>query len=502
MLNLGPTTDLMSQTTAYLNRVYSSAHQTLALFLLTQLALTWLACKTGFLPTSISAPLGSILLPSVVTAVLFGLWRPCLPLTRYMSALVFAYFGCAIGVASGGAVELRHVVLLSLLLFRDSGLLLVVGAAFFLIEHQPGLTSPFSSHDLVLLPEDMATHLCLVFVVCLGVYSNYHSKQEILATALSQALRIRKMQTESHQHLVEQEIERTQLELVLHGVERAGSETRAVVNRLFSLLRVLERRLDDLYGASSRLSAIGQQARHNVHQFQSVLDLLHHLTAQVQVKGLEGSALLLRLHKLFGFIVDQSGQISEDFRGCSAQAEDISKIVGGIELVTRQTRLLSLNAAVEAEKAGELGRGFGVLAKEIRQLAQQTELFLKDIEVLLREIQGAVSLGAAGVEQFVEEVRRSSDSTNEVVGQLDRVLGEGKAVEPIFLSMEQALGGQLQSVLEIARLTDEADEINRSLGQKTKEFARAVSDLEVSIFKVSTLAGKSSVHQVGSGLER
>src|SRR6266498_3148728 len=69
-----------------------------------------------------------------------------------------------------------------------------------------------------------------------------------------------------------------------------------------------------------------------------------------------------------------------------------------------QTNLLSLNAAIEAEKAGEHGRGFVVVATEIRRLADQSALATGDIEQIVKEMQSAVSAGVMGMDKFSEEV--------------------------------------------------------------------------------------------------
>ena len=80
-----------------------------------------------------------------------------------------------------------------------------------------------------------------------------------------------------------------------------------------------------------------------------------------------------------------------------------------------QTNLLSLNAAIEAEKAGEYGRGFVVVATEIRRLADQTAVATYDIEQMVREIQSSVSAGVMGMDKFSEEVRRGMADMQQVL---------------------------------------------------------------------------------------
>jgi methyl-accepting chemotaxis protein WspA len=99
-------------------------------------------------------------------------------------------------------------------------------------------------------------------------------------------------------------------------------------------------------------------------------------------------------------------------------------VVTTIARVADQTNLLSLNAAIEAEKAGEYGRGFSVVATEIRRLADQTAVATYDIEQIVREIQSAVAAGVMGMDKFSEEVRRGMSEVTQVGDQLSQIIGQ------------------------------------------------------------------------------
>ncbi len=84
----------------------------------------------------------------------------------------------------------------------------------------------------------------------------------------------------------------------------------------------------------------------------------------------------------------------------SDKASNINSVLNTITKVADQTNILSLNAAIEAEKAGEAGRGFSVVATEIRRLADQTSVSTWDIEQMLKEMQSAVSASVMGMDKF------------------------------------------------------------------------------------------------------
>jgi methyl-accepting chemotaxis protein WspA len=87
------------------------------------------------------------------------------------------------------------------------------------------------------------------------------------------------------------------------------------------------------------------------------------------------------------------------------KADSITQVVTTITEAADRTDLLSINAASEADKAGEYGRGFLVVAREIRRLADQAAVATLDVESMVRLTQGAVSAGALQTDQFGDEVR-------------------------------------------------------------------------------------------------
>ena len=103
--------------------------------------------------------------------------------------------------------------------------------------------------------------------------------------------------------------------------------------------------------------------------------------------------------------VESTGSISSKLAATREKADSITQVVTTITKVADQTNLLSTNAAGEAEKAGEHGRGFLVVAREIRRLADQTAVATLDTESRVRLTQGAESAGTLQTDQSGEEVR-------------------------------------------------------------------------------------------------
>src|SRR5690606_12250204 len=121
------------------------------------------------------------------------------------------------------------------------------------------------------------------------------------------------------------------------------------------------------------------------------------------------------------------------------------------------TNLLSVNAAIEAEKAGEYGIGFLVVAREIRRLADQTATATLDIEQMVKQMQSAVSTGVMEMDRFADQVRRNVQDVATISQQMaeiiDRVNGNTSRFESVSESMQNQAQGADQISSAMAQLT-------------------------------------------------
>jgi len=169
---------------------------------------------------------------------------------------------------------------------------------------------------------------------------------------------------------------------------------------------------------------------------------------------------------------------------------DINQVVTTITRVADQTNLLSLNAAIEAEKAGEYGRGFSVVANEIRRLADQTAVSTLDIEQIVKEIQLAVSAGVMGMDKFSEEVRQGMQDVQMVGEQLSKIIQQVQTLAPRFGAVNE--GMQAQSIA--------AEQISQALSQLSEAASQTVESLRKSSQTIDQLNQVAS--DLHSGVSR
>ena len=185
--------------------------------------------------------------------------------------------------------------------------------------------------------------------------------------------------------------------------------------------------------------------------------------------------------------------ISSKLSVISERAKNINRVVTTISKVADQTNLLSLNAAIEAEKAGEYGLGFSVVAREVRRLADQTAVATLDIDQMVKEMQSSVSAGVMEMDKFTDHMTQGTEIVQRISSQLGAIIEHVQELTEQFESVRQGMSTQTDGAQQInsamVQLTDAARATSTSIGafnQATGDLRDAVGGLreEVTKFKV------------------
>jgi methyl-accepting chemotaxis protein WspA len=179
-----------------------------------------------------------------------------------------------------------------------------------------------------------------------------------------------------------------------------------------------------------------------------------------------------------GKMATASTAIAQKLADINTKVANITSVVTTINKVADQTNLLSLNAAIEAAKAGEFGQGFAVVAREIRRLADQTAVATLDIEQMVKEMQSSVSSGVMGMEKFAQEVQGAVREVNEISGQIARIIEQVQGLGPRFESVNEGMESQSVGARQITESMIQLSEATRNTAESQRDSMRAIQLLD------------------------
>ena len=248
------------------------------------------------------------------------------------------------------------------------------------------------------------------------------------------------------------------------------------------------------YGAStSEAVAAVKQISVTSQELVRTMTEVNDMAAQTGTMAAEGRGNLVGMDATMRQLAESTSSFGAKLATISERAANINLAVTTITKVADQTNLLSINAAIEAEKAGEYGLGFLVVAREIRRLADQTAVASLDIERMVKEMQYAVSAGVMEMDKFSEQVRGGVREIGDISGKLGDIIGAVQGITGRFGQVTEGMRAQSQGADQIreamVRLAEGASRTAASLddfNKATTHLREAVGDLkqEVSRFTI------------------
>ena len=300
--------------------------------------------------------------------------------------------------------------------------------------------------------------------------------------------------------------------LLLHAIRKMTTDLRSLIGRIqhssvalmstateiSATSKQQEQTIYDYGTSTNEAAAAVNEISATSQELLRTMNEVNQLVRQTSQMASTGQESLGGMDRTMRQLAESTGSIGSKLSVISERAANINLVVTTITKVADQTNLLSINAAIEAEKAGEYGLGFLVVAREIRRLADQTAVATLDIERMVKEMQYSVSAGVMEMDKFSEQVRQVVSEVQLIGSQLGQIIKAVQGLDQRFDQVTEGMRVQSQGAEQIReamlRLTDGANQTSVSL----REFNKATDHLREAVGGLKEEVSRFTVGQVES----
>jgi methyl-accepting chemotaxis protein WspA len=276
-------------------------------------------------------------------------------------------------------------------------------------------------------------------------------------------------------------------------VQKSGIQVNSSATEIAASSKQQMSTSNEIAATTNQISATAKQISTTSNELVKTMKEVSDATENTAMLASSGQTGLTRMEATMRQIIEASGSINTRLSVLSDKASNINSVVTTITKVADQTNLLSLNAAIEAEKAGEYGRGFSVVATEIRRLADQTAVATYDIEQIVKEMQTAVSAGVMGMDKFSEEVRKGALVIEQVSSELIQIVNQVQKLTPHFEMVSEGMESQAMGAQQISEALVQLGETTQQTVDSLRQSNMAIEKLNdvtrglqagISVFKL------------------
>lgn len=287
---------------------------------------------------------------------------------------------------------------------------------------------------------------------------------------------------------------RQQIRRMVSVVEHNGIQVTTSSTQIAATSRQLEATVTEQAASTTQIAATAAEIAATAEELTQTMTQVMQKSASAAETANDGKEGLAQMEETVHQLTAATSTIAEKLGLIDDKANNISNVINTITKVADQTNLLSLNAAIEAEKAGEYGAGFSVVAREIRRLADQTALATLEIERMVQEMLSSVSTGVMEMDRFAQDVNSNAAYINQISEQVSLIISQVQSLAPQFESVSAGMSAQSEGAQQICGAMAQLNDTSQQTTESVRNTNQAISQLgevalqlqsEVSSFRVA-----------------
>lgn len=287
----------------------------------------------------------------------------------------------------------------------------------------------------------------------------------------------------SHLLSTSQQVASTAEELTA-GSEQTSKATEQIAKEIQDVAASIDQQASSTHRTFELVSDISQK----MNEISAHTDLVKNSSLQAAKTAESGNEVVKKAIHYMELIQEEVGTSSDLVNSLGKKSKEIGEIISIITEIAEQTNLLALNAAIEAARAGEHGRGFAVVADEVRKLASESSDAAGRIRQLISAIQSetekavdSMNEGNQVVSEGIGTVKHAGNSFESIKREIDEVSSQIQDINSAIRQMDEGAQGMVAAVKEITNITEQ-------VASNTQNVAAATEEQNASMEEVAAVA--------------